>query len=465
MKATIQLRIALLLVLTSACGFAQDLTHPQQMGLPESNYTRPDPAEYELTLDNGLIAYIAEASQVPLITMTAFIRAGKIDDERQGTAETLRDALFNSGPKSMSPGEFRQTIERMTAQFEVEFHDEWAEITLNVPTEDFRTALSLFADLLRAPSISATNIERASLAVKAASNDFGGESGPALYEGTLASTVAKFHDEIYRNHAYGMRPNRASFANLEIRDVENFHARYFVPGNVTLAIAGDINVEQTHTAIDELFGDWPRADVPAPGHIAAVAERKPAQHSIPADKLQSWLVFGHALPPVPLDDRAALEVMNYILAGGHLWTRMTMVTRYKYGYTNDASGFLEEKWFGPGSYNFRSYSRPEVIKPIFENMMNEIYRMRSEKVSQEELFIAKGALTDGNFQVQYLDGYSIARNFALERLRYGNHERSASYVYRIRNVDADDVLAAARKYLHPDQMQVVLVGKPENLLN
>lgn len=458
------LLIAFLLSLSGTPGFAQDFTHPQQMGLPQSNFMRPDPAEYELKLDNGLIAYIAEASQVPLVTMTAFIRAGKIDDEQQGAAEALHDALASSGPESMLPDDFRQTIERMTARFQVEFHDEWAEVSLNVPKEDFATALSLFADLLRTPGISAMNIERAAMSSRAAANDLGGESGPALYEGTLDAAVEKFYEEVYRNHAYGTRPSRRSFANLQVDDVAGFHARYFVPGNLTLAIAGDIDVEQTQTSVAELFGDWEAAEIPAPKNVAPVAQRTATQHSVPANKLQSWLVFGHALPPVPLEDQAPLEVMNYILAGGHLWTRMTIVTRYKYGYTNDASGFVEDKWFGPGTYNFRSYSRPEVIKPIFENMMNEIYRIRSERVTEEELFVAKGALTDGHFQVQYLDGYKIARNFALERLRYGNHERSASYVYRVRNVDADDVLAAAKKYLHPDQMQVVLLGRTTDLL-
>ena len=60
-----------------------------------------------------------------------------------------------------------------------------------------------------------------------------------------------------------------------------------------------------------------------------------------------------------LEDQAALDVLNYILAAEHLHARMLTNTRVLYGYTNDASGFLEDRWFGPGSYTFRSYSRPK----------------------------------------------------------------------------------------------------------
>jgi hypothetical protein len=70
-----------------------------------------------------------------------------------------------------------------------------------------------------------------------------------------------------------------------------------------------------------------------------------------------------------------------------------------------------------------------------------------------------GALEDGLFQVRHLDGYAITRSFALERLRYGNHERSASYVERIRAVTKENVLNAARKYIRPENMQVVLLGE------
>ena len=80
-----------LMVVTSA--FGQDLTHPTRMNLPESQFERPDPAEYELRLDNGLTAYIASADQVPLVTLSAFVRAGKVNDEVQGAAEALSEAL------------------------------------------------------------------------------------------------------------------------------------------------------------------------------------------------------------------------------------------------------------------------------------------------------------------------------------------------------------------------------------
>jgi predicted Zn-dependent peptidase len=44
-------------------------------------------------------------------------------------------------------------------------------------------------------------------------------------------------------------------------------------------------------------------------------------------------------------------------------------------------------------------------------------------------------------------------------LRYGNHERSASYVERVRAVTKEDVLEAARKYIRPENLQTILLGE------
>jgi zinc protease len=452
-------KLFLLAALVTTPAFSQDLTYPPDMGLPDSNFMRPDSAEYQLALENGLIAYVAEAGRVPLVTVSAFIRAGKVSDEKQGAAESLYDALKNSGPSATSSSDFKASLRQMTAEFVVEMHDEWTEITLNVPTEDLDQALELFAGLLRDPAISDANIEHAARGIAPDAAELSGESGPALYEGSMNAAVDHFYDLIYKHHPYGAQPTMDNFDELDAEDVADFHAKYFVPGNMTIAVAGAIDVEAINGRLVDLFADWPAADVPAVRQMPATSRTSAALHHYRSNKLQSWLIIGHDLPVVPLEEQAALEVMDYIMGAYHLNTRLMRETRYKYGYTNDASSFLEPKWYGPGGYTFRSYSRPEVIENIYDNMMGELIRIRDEEVSEQEMFVAKGALTDGIFQVRYQDGYASTRDLALERLRYGNHDRSASYVQRIRAVSKDDVLNAARKYLRPDKMQVVLLGE------
>ena len=449
-------KLTLLAVIFATPAFSQDLTHPLEMDLPESSYTRPDPVEYQLVLENGLVAFVAEADQVPLVTLSAFIRAGKVSDKSQGAAESLQDALKNSGPSGMSSGDFRAGLKQMAAEYTVNLHDEWMEISLNVPAEDLDQALRIFAGLLRSLSISDANIESAAGSVAPVPDDPEAESGQELYDGSMSEAVDRFYEILYKDHPFGSRPTMDDFDVLNADDVSAYYAKYFVPGNLTIAIAGAIDVDDINGRLVDLFGDWAAADIPEPKQMPAVNRNGAELHHFTSKKLLSWIVIGHDLPVVPVEEQAALEVMNYIIGAEHVKTRLMVETRYKYGYTNDASGFLEDQWYGPGGYTFRSYSRPEVIENIYRNMMGELIRIRDEEVTDRELFVAIGALADGTFPARYRDGYALTRSFALERLRYGNHNKSASYVQRIRAVTKEDVLNAARKYLRPENMQTVL---------
>jgi len=453
--------LPLLATLLAAPSWSQDYPHPRELDLPDSDYERPDPNRYQHAHGNGLVAYVADDRQVPLVTISAFVGAGLVSDEKQGAAETLRDALLNSGPAGLGPDAFKRRLDRMAAAFSVDMHDEWTEIMLNVPVEDFDDALDLIAGLLTDPDVRRANIEQAANSAAPGAQDLGGESGAALYGGSMDVAVGHFYDTIYKDHPYGRRPTGADFDRLKPRDVRRFHATYFVPGNTTLAVAGAIDPDAAAQRIDALFADWPAADVPDVKRKPAVKREERTLHHVPSNKLQSWMVIGHDLPPVPVEDQAALDVLTYIVGAYHLNTRLMRETRYKYGYTNDASAFLEDRWHGPGGYTFRSYSRPEVIENIYRNMMRELERVRREEVSDRELFVAKGALTDGLFQERYDDGYALTRSFALEKLRYGDHDRSASYVARVTAVTKKDVLDAAASYLHPDEMQVILVGEED----
>ena len=56
-------KVLMLAALFAAPTLSQDLTHPRIMGLPDSDYTRPDPTDSQLALENGLIAYVAAADR------------------------------------------------------------------------------------------------------------------------------------------------------------------------------------------------------------------------------------------------------------------------------------------------------------------------------------------------------------------------------------------------------------------
>jgi len=458
-RRSIYLGLAAALTVGPAAG--QVTTHPRQMDLPTPASTRPRPQDHRIELPVGLVAYGAVDRSAPLVTLTAFIGVGYVDGP-EGAAELLAHALRSRGPAGLAPGAFRQSLRSMAADYSVTVGPERTTISIDVPAEDAWEAMALLADLVtRGPALAEEDLDamRRRTARGMPSDEAAGESGPVLYEGSLSGAADLLHRHVLGGTAYGHEPTAAELDALTLADARAFHRRFFVAGNVVVAAAGSFANERLRQALDDGFGSMEQGPRHERGRTEApVPAPEPQVFTYPADKLQGWLVIGHELPIVPRQDEAALQVMNYILGGGHFDTRLFRATRDRRGLTNDDSGFLEPNKDGPGTYAFRTYGRPEAVRLLLHLTLSEIDRIRSESVSEEELFVAKGALADGLFAAQYRDGWSTAATLAAEWQAHGNHEGSATYQDRIRSVTAADVLEAARTYLHPDRIQVILVG-------
>ena len=169
------------------------------------------------------------------------------------------------------------------------------------------------------------------------------------------------------------------------------------------------------------------------------------------------------LPAVPLEEEAALRVMDYILGAYHLDSRLFRASRETRGLTNDNSSFLEPGVNGPGTYSLQTYGRPEAVRLLVDVTFRELDTIRETLPDEDEMFVAQGALTDGLWATRYATGLDATRSYALEWLRHGSHDESASYPGRIRAVTPEQVRQAAQKYLDPDRMIVSVMGPLEQI--
>jgi len=430
------------------------LPHPTEMGLPAVQFQRPDPDGLRVRLINGMTAYVVEDSESPLVTLGAVIAAGTLDAEVAGAAEALAQTWTAGGTRLRSRASVMEALQAMVADFQVIQSAEETEIRLNVPREDFQPAVELLADLLREPRVAGADI-RAAVAQ-------GRPTEPAGYEGSLPLAVDAFHDHLYQDHPLGRRATPA----LTSGRVVAYHQQFVTPGSVTLYVAGGVRRDTAERALTGSFADWGAAQ--ATERTQATRLQSDSRRDVllyPVDKLQGWVVIGHELPVVPIEEEAALHVMNYILGGGHFDTRLFRAARDRRGLTNDASGFLNPGIRAPGSYTFRTYGRPEVVPLLVHLTLQEIERMRNAPVSERELFVAKGALADGEYTLGFRGADATARTFAQEWSRYRGHERSASYPDRIGTVTIEEVQSAARNYLLPERLDIVVVGPMADILN
>ncbi len=436
-------------------GGAQDLRHPTEMGLAEVSIELPDTTQTRLILENGMVGFVIPDHTVPIVSFTAFVRGGSVDDRVQGAAEMLRMMIAQRGPCWMGPGRFVETLEELDAQFDVAMSVEMIEISMNVAAADAEAALRIFSGIIREPCIDEEGLTAFRNRVV---SDVEAQSTSRI-EGSLDDAVRVFKNLLFDRHEYRRTVTVADAEALTLDDVERFQRDFFTPRNVVLAVSGAFQLLPMARLIDQRFADWQTRRPPGFSRAENVSTPEPGEITrLAVDKLQTWIVVGHELPPMSPRDLVPLQVMNYILGGGHFDTRLFREARDRGGLTNDASGFVEPGLRGPGSYTFRTYGRPEVADELVDIVFSEIRRIQNEPVTDEELAVAKGALTDGVFALLFENGHATARTFAYEWARFVTFDHLARYRDWVEDVSARDVQRAAQRYLHPERMRVVIVG-------
>ncbi|MEE8134563.1 MAG: pitrilysin family protein [Gemmatimonadales bacterium] len=447
--------VAIVLASAGRPAAAQQVPPPRQMGFEALEFQIPDTARFEFTLENGLVGFAVREARAPIVKFSAFARAGTGDGNKRGVAEALV-ASMRRGPCWMGPNRFAEVMDRMAGQLSITMTANMTVVSLNVPAEDVSQGLRVFAGILRAPCIERSLLEDfAQNGVSSATPP----TGASIEDGSMERAVELFNRRLFTGHRYSDEITAADAAAITVDDLQDYHQDFINPSNLVLAVSGDFDIVGMVREIDQRFADWERRRAPTLRSGSNIDMPSRATYEYSAGKLQTWIVMGHELPRVSPGDIPALQVMNYILGGGHFDTRLFRETRDKRGLTNDATGFLELNMRGPGTYTFRTYGRHEVARELVDIVFAEIERMQTELVSEEELFVAKGALSDGDFAMRFQDGHAVARTFAEELIKYGTFRHLFRYVRRVRSVSAEDVQRAARRYLHPERMTVVVLGR------
>jgi zinc protease len=156
-------------------------------------------------------------------------------------------------------------------------------------------------------------------------------------------------------------------------------------------------------------------------------------------------------------DYPALSVMNSILS----WDRMFKKIRTDEGLAYNVWGSYGSGYQVPGVFSSGAQTKSESTVYAIELMLKELKRMKEEEVSDEELAKAKD---------QYLNSFVF--NFASKAqivnrlMTYDFFDYPLNFMEKIKKgvekVTKKDVLRVAQKYLRPDKVQILVVGKQED---
>jgi predicted Zn-dependent peptidase len=448
------LLLALLLAASSLVP-AQDVPAVDELRFPPLKQVEIPKIE-TYTLPNGMRLYLMENRELPLIGGFALVRTGNLFDppDKIGLASLTGDVLRTGGTTQKTGDEIDEQLENLAASVESGIGETSGTVSFNSLRQDVDEVLSVFKDLLTAPAFRQDKLDLAKTQYRsliARRNDDAG-----------SIAAREFSEIIYgRDNPYGWRMEYEHLERISREDLVAFHRRYFFPANILLAVQGDFSAAEMRAKIEKLFADWQVRQPPVPPFPEVRARPAPGVYlAEKQDVNQTFFRIGHLGGLLRDPDFPALEVMADILGGGFS-SRLFAKVRTQLGYAYSVGAAWGANYNHPGLFRISGSTRSEATTETIRAILEEIERLRSSEVSDEELKTAQDTVLNSfvfNFdqpaktlnRVVLYDYYGYPKDFIFK------------YQSAVAAVTKKDILRVAQKYLRPQELTIVAVGKPSD---
>jgi predicted Zn-dependent peptidase len=432
--------------------------HPDELVFEELAYEVPDPSDYRAELSNGIPVFLAEDRSLPLISLSVLIRTGDylVPAEKAGLAGLVGYLLRQGGTRSMTPEQVNERLEFLAAMVGTSVGETQAGASLNCLSKDFDEVLGILVEILREPRFDQAKLEERR-----------GQILQDLERRNDRSASIERREWTWlmrgREHFSGRYVTAATLEGITREDLVAFHRSWFHPGNFILSVSGDFERKDMIARLEAAFTGWPGEAPEVPPVPAPSFTPTPGVYVVEKDVNQGRVRLGHLGIQRDNPDYFAVLVMNDILGGGGFVSRITSRVRSDEGLAYSAGSGLRPGVYYPGTFQASFQSKTRSCARAAAIVLEEIERIRSERVSEEELLTARNSFIE--ILPRYFESKAeIVGTFAADLYTGRAHGFWRGYREGFEAVDADAVLAAARKYLHPEKMVLLAVGDAEGLL-
>jgi predicted Zn-dependent peptidase len=426
--------------------------HPRDMVFESVKFSPP--RGERVVLKNGMVLYILEDHELPLLSLSAIIRAGSIYDppDKSGLAELAGKVMRSGGTTSLSAEQINDRLEYVGGSVEVGIGRESGSATLSVLKKDINTGIKIFADILTNPRF---DPEKLDLAKKQKIETIRREN-----DDPENIAFREFKRILYKDNPRGRTPSISSIRKIGRQDLIAFHNRFFNPENIILAISGDFHKEEIVRKLEEILGEWSKVKRPlpevAPPGYSSVRSVSHAYKEAP----QSVIVIGHLTVRKTDPDYFPFKVLNFILGEGGFNSRLISEIRSNRGLAYTVGSFYRAE---PdyGAFAAICLTRSETTCQAISLIYQIIKEIKKNGVTEEELKWAKESLI--NKFIFTFDSSAGIVNWQMN-LEYDGlcSDFLEKYPDNISKVTREDIRRVAVSYLHPEESVLMVVGNDKS---
>ena len=415
----------------------------------------PEIAVEKSTLPNGLTLLVAEDHHTNVASVQVWCEAGSVhegDWTGGGLTHLLEHMLFK-GTNRRTASRISEEVHEVGGYLNAYTSFDRTVFWVDCPGSAVRTALDVTADMLFGSLIDAQEMER-EMDVIRREFDLGYDDPDRTLSHLTFSSA--FHVHPCRFPVIGLR---RIFDKIDRDSLLAYYRRRYVPDNVFVVVAGDVQAEQVRHWVADFFGSapsLPSAPIAIPEEPLQVGRREAVTQF---DTALGYFSLAWHIPEVTHKDVPALDVLSILLGGGAS-SFLYEEIREKMGAVHGIGAYAFTPAF-PGLLTVSGTCGVENIDRIDGIVLNQLADWRKGALKSADLAKAKRIILVSSFeQLQTMKG--VGSDIGLNWLYTRNLKFNRRYLQLVERVSAEEVQGAFDRYLTEDNLTVTSL-RPKSL--
>jgi len=399
---------------------------------------------------NGIRVVTENISHVRSISLGIWFKVGSRweDKNSNGISHVIEHMVFK-GTKKRNAREIAQSMESVGATLNAFTTKEATCFYAHFLDEYLPVAVDVLSDLTCHPRFSPTALEREKQVIIEEINSLEDTPDELVHE--------YFQNNLFEEHplSYSILGSRDTIQTMKRKDITNFWRKNYTSDRIVVAAAGNVN----HNTLTDYVENAFCFNSPINGELVFNGFKQGRKLDIIKKKVtQAHICTGNR--GIPYGDRRkyALMVLNVLLGGG-MSSRLFQNIRERLGIAYNIYSFLD---FYEDTGVFGTYigTEKEDIDKIMELIVKEIKKFKKNRVSNEEIEMAKSQLK-GHLMLGLESTESRMTRLARMEMYLGDYINLDRVLKDIENVRKSEVVELARELLADEEMHTTMIV-PDN---
>ena len=399
--------------------------------------------DYQLyTLSNGMRLAHKQVKGTRLVHCGYVIHAGSRNDgENPGLAHCLEHMLFK-GTQKRKTVHVLNYLEVIGGEMNAFTTKELTAIYASVQSKYLARAVDILTDITFSSSIPLAELEKEKKVIADEIN---------MYLDTPEENIFdEFQEQVFTSHplAHNILGTVDSLKNISRKDILDFTGKHYVANNMVFVVVGNVTAAKA-LAVAEHYANAIPAGSNGLIHAKSTFGYEPSSITEETDFTSAYTIMGIPAYPENHAKRWPLLLLNNLLGGPGLNSRLNLAIREKYGYTyHIESGY--QSFSDAGLFHCYLSCDPKFVQKSTSLILKELKKLREQKLGVVQLSSAKKQF-QGQLVMAEENRSSLLVHIGKGILRHGRAESLEEVMARIAAVTAEDILDVANEVLQESQ--------------